>query len=486
MFLSPLFCAWQPGQRGFKYLLVLCILWSSWGQSWAQTSILGGSTSASASNSSSINIATKLCQPSTCFGSVAARQQFAKNNSCYFLEDVCSKTPASEDNKGAKPEDKDLWGKLWSPVSGGFQYGYEFGKGLYVGLKEQISDLLDLITNPLEVAQGLIELGTAFYKDPKGTLATLAELLGHEAVDTITRATQCGSYDLGRVVGQYVSPVVALKLAGKLTQYSGDVKAAVRATKTELGCASFAAGTAVLTAAGPLSIERIAQNDKVLSRDDRLWRDAPQSVTNTFGREAPSYRVLRTEQETYRLTDEHPLWVQGKGWTQAKDITDDDVLASLMGDVRVRSNEAVQQPLRVYNFSVGKTPNYFVGSEGLWAHNAKCDLSVLDLSKRTADFEKSLVQLPPGERVAKIREAVQDIVITLGWKRDKTIEKLNLGRTIYRAPDGTLYSLDTQHARWESINGKTGRHMGESYLYEPSRLVPNSIVLKGDHDLRVR
>jgi hypothetical protein len=99
-------------------------------------------------------------------------------------------------------------------------------------------------------------------------------------------------------------------------------------------------------------------------------------VTNTFGRIAPSYRLLKTESDTLKLTDEHPLWVQGKGWIEPKDVTDDDVIYGYNGDKRVLRNEAVNQPIQVYNFSVANTPNYFVGNSGVWVHNAKCDFPI--------------------------------------------------------------------------------------------------------------
>jgi len=323
-----------------------------------------------------LGVSTALCpDPGQCFASVAARQAWAKKNNCQFLEDICEKTPASEDNKGAKPEDQGFWSSLWDGVSGALQYGYEFGKGLFQGLKDQVTDLIELISSPGEVVKGLVELGKAFYQDPKGTLKLLGELLGQEAVDTIMRATQCGAYDLGKVIGSYVSPAVALKLATRLGKYSGSVADAVKGLKKDLGCASFAGGTLVQLPSGTMAIEGVSQGDPVLSRHDRFWTDAPQAVERTFGRVAPRYRELTTEFETFHLTDEHPLWVQGKGWTPAEDVSDEDVLASLHGDVLVLSNKAVQAPLRVYNFSVAATPSYFVGQSGLWAHNAKCDLT---------------------------------------------------------------------------------------------------------------
>jgi hypothetical protein len=330
-----------------------------------------------AAESSSSTIVTKICPaPPICFKSKEERQTWAKQNNCKFLEDVCEKTPASEDDKGAKAEDQGFWSGLWNDVSGAVKYGYEFGKGLFSGMKEQITDVIDLISNPGEVAAGLVHLGKAFFNDPKGTLATLGQLLGQEAVDTITKATQCGAYDLGKVIGSYVSPAVALKLAVKLGKFTGKLADAVKATKLDLGCASFAAGTVVHTAGGLAAIDALSRNDTVASRHEVRWTDAQQRITDTFTRVAPSHRRLTTELESFSLTGEHPLWVQGRGWTEAKDVAQGDVLASLQGDVLVRGNVEVTQPLRVHNFSVANTPNYFVGESGLWAHNAKCDLTL--------------------------------------------------------------------------------------------------------------
>lgn len=384
------FARLTPFKAALVWLLVLAL-----------TGLMPGLARSQSAPSSGSGVTTAICpDPGQCFANAAARQAWAKKNNCQFLEDICEKTPASEDNKGAKPEDQGFWSSLWGGVSGALKYGYEFGKGLFQGLKGQITDLIDLIANPAEVVKGLVELGKAFYKDPKGTLSVLGELLGQEAVDTIMRATQCGAYDLGKVIGSYVSPAVALKLAGRLGKYSASVGDAVKGLKKDLGCASFAGGTLVQLPTGTMAIEGLRQGEQVLSRHDRFWTDAPQAVERTFGRMAPRYRELKTEFETFRLTDEHPLWVQGKGWTPAEDVSDEDVLASLSGDVLVLSNKAVQAPLRVYNFSVAATPNYFVGQSGLWVHNAKCTLTrpadIKDekyglLDKHTKGFKGELV-----------------------------------------------------------------------------------------------
>jgi hypothetical protein len=75
--------------------------------------------------------------------------------------------------------------------------------------------------------------------------------------------------------------------------------------------------------------------------------------------------------------------VQGKGWTEARSITDDDVIAGQHGDALVLRNDAVALPLQVYNFSVAGTESYFVGTGGVWAHNARC--SINPLRKATAE-----------------------------------------------------------------------------------------------------
>jgi hypothetical protein len=174
------------------------------------------------------DVTYKICpDPGVCFADKAAKDAWAKKNSCQFLEDVCSKEGAL-DNKGAPVEDQGFWGDLWSGIKGGLQYGYQFVKGIVAGLKDQVMGIVDLLRNFDEVIGGLIQLGKSFYNDPKGTAVKLAEVLGQEVVDTITRASQCGPYDLGKVIGQNVSPVLVAKLAIKITKFSGDIRRAPR------------------------------------------------------------------------------------------------------------------------------------------------------------------------------------------------------------------------------------------------------------------
>ncbi len=90
------------------------------------------------------------------------------------------------------------------------------------------------------------------------------------------------------------------------------------------GC--FAAGTPVLLADGStLTIEAIKPGDVVRTGPER--GDIAR-VTETFKRPAVSIRELRLKNGTVlKTTDEHRIWVDGTGWTLAKDIQAGDWLA---------------------------------------------------------------------------------------------------------------------------------------------------------------
>ena len=78
--------------------------------------------------------------------------------------------------------------------------------------------------------------------------------------------------------------------------------------------------------------------------------------------------------ETITTSDEHPFWVDKKGWVNAKDLKAGDKLKSSKGkllkisSVRTQKSRAV-----VYNFTVADYHTYFVSNLGVWVHNCKVD-----------------------------------------------------------------------------------------------------------------
>lgn len=98
-------------------------------------------------------------------------------------------------------------------------------------------------------------------------------------------------------------------------------------------------------------------------------------------------------------------------------------------------------------------------------------------------FEKSLANLPPGERVANIKQAAPKVAAENGMVKDSQLTKKNGGRDVYRGQDGNLYALDTQHGRFEVVSPK-GKHLGEVDF--SMQKIPNSIDKSGGHDLKVK
>ena len=97
------------------------------------------------------------------------------------------------------------------------------------------------------------------------------------------------------------------------------------------------------------------------------------------------------------------------------------------------------------------------------------------------DFEKSLVGLPPGERVAKVREKAASVAEENGWTKNRDLSKKN-DRTIYTDKNGDHYSVDTQHGTIEKLNSR-GKHQGE--LDMELKPIPKSQDPSGRHDIEI-
>ena len=240
---------------------------------------------------------------------------------------------------------------------------YDFFEGVVSGLGDQFKGLWELLKDPTV----LYDIAKAFIDDPKGTIESIVKGLGED----VEKVLECGPKDVGRVIGQYASPAMALKVLNKVAKITKSKKLERYIDDIECGIASFAAGTSIWTDEGKVVIDDIQIGQSVYSRNKNDHKDHVQKVTKTFGRTAPSYYLLTTEFETIKVTKEHPLWLQGKGWTKVSEVAANDVIASFDGDVLILDNKKVETPLQVYNFSVANTPNYFVGESKIWAHNAK-------------------------------------------------------------------------------------------------------------------
>ena len=75
---------------------------------------------------------------------------------------------------------------------------------------------------------------------------------------------------------------------------------------------------------------------------------------------------------TISNTEEHPYWVVGKGWVEAKDLKIGDQVLLASGEKAAIENgtkEKLETPVKVYNFEVADWHTYFVADIGVLVHN---------------------------------------------------------------------------------------------------------------------
>ena len=281
-------------------------------------------------------------------------------------------TPDSSGAQTTQSEQSTL-GRVWDELRGLAADAYDFVRGFWEGIKDQIGDLVAAISDPVETARGIYELAMAFLDDPAGTARTIGAALGHD----LSQLVDCGAYDRGRVLGSYVSPAFMLKLASKLARFGrAELEHAADQTRRELGCASFAANTPVWIGDRSVPIRSLEPGSWVASRNEHDYLDSSRAITRTFERQVSAYHEVETEASRFAVTEEHPLWVQGRGWTPVREIEVGAPVATIDGDTLVLANRRIDQALHVFNLSVANDETYFVGDERVWAHNATCTVRV--------------------------------------------------------------------------------------------------------------
>ncbi|MFB5677041.1 polymorphic toxin-type HINT domain-containing protein [Paenibacillus terreus] len=190
------------------------------------------------------------------------------------------------------------------------------------------------------------------------------------------------------------------KYTGKGKAKSGTVKAGAR------GCNCFTAGTKVQTDEGEKNIEDIEVGDKVLAKDENNpdGELAYKEVTNLYRNQRDDIIKLHVGEQIIETTDNHPFWVEGKGWVFADELQVGDKLQKADGsNLTIDKVEFVKldEPVTVYNFTVADYHTYYVTDIGIWVHNTQCgykDITVgksvrnIETNVTRVDFEKSLVK----------------------------------------------------------------------------------------------
>ncbi len=249
-----------------------------------------------------------------------------------------------------------------------------------------------------------------------------AEVLTQTSKDLGGTPGQQG-YVVGKIVFEVASFLLPYTKAGKLMQATKgkllerligksnvltDGASAVATRKKAVcegpfGC--FLAGEKVVTQSqtGFTNIEDIHRGDIVWSRDEddptqSGWRqvtavqvthplelyhltyevrDHPRNSSPKGSQSLPSYAHV-SGIETLKVTGEHPFWVErgeSGAFVSVKDLRCNDVFACADGGSAVVTHLRVEhapkgQTFTTYNFTVEEFHTYFVGSSGIWVHNA--------------------------------------------------------------------------------------------------------------------
>jgi len=117
-------------------------------------------------------------------------------------------------------------------------------------------------------------------------------------------------------------------------------------------------------------IEHIKAGDVVLSADPATGAQIPESVLQTFVRQANELWTIATQDgQSIQATGDHPFWVEGKGFVEARYLTRGDRLRRVDGrgsEITALCSDAAS--VRVYNLKIDNTHTYY--ASGLLVHNA--------------------------------------------------------------------------------------------------------------------
>ena len=134
----------------------------------------------------------------------------------------------------------------------------------------------------------------------------------------------------------------------------------------------FVAGTKIHTDKGFLDIENIKAGDYVWSANPEIHEKALKKVNKIFVRETDSIIRLSINGEKIETTEEHPFYVEGRGWTEASSLKEGDEVRTADGSVAaVEATESIKlsEPVKVYNFEVEDFHTYYVSEQKVLVHN---------------------------------------------------------------------------------------------------------------------
>ena len=144
----------------------------------------------------------------------------------------------------------------------------------------------------------------------------------------------------------------------------------------------FVAGTKIHTDKGFIDIENIKAGDYVWSANPEIHEKALKKVNKIFVRETDSIIRLSINGEKIETTEEHPFYVEGRGWTEASSLKEGDEVRTADGSVAAVEaawSIKLSEPVKVYNFEVEDFHTYYVSEQKVLVHNT-CAMTAKNVS----------------------------------------------------------------------------------------------------------
>jgi RHS repeat-associated protein len=233
---------------------------------------------------------------------------------------------------------------------------WSFGSGAFNEAKDDLKEIGNMVFHPIQTTKGIgnailhpIDTGKAIWS---GMSANYTEF---KTGDANTKAY---------IIGGAVFSVLGTKAIGKAS------KVIKGTSKTGSGC--FTAGTLIPTEYGQSPIEEIKIGDYVWSENPETGEKGLKKVVNTFIHDKYTLVHVYTGDTMIETTEEHPFWVEEKGWVLAGELNEGDVLRLKSGEnVKVTKLERVdlKEPVKVYNFEVQDWHTYYVSDINVLVHN---------------------------------------------------------------------------------------------------------------------
>jgi Pretoxin HINT domain len=130
----------------------------------------------------------------------------------------------------------------------------------------------------------------------------------------------------------------------------------------------FLAGTRVWTEGGTRAIETIRVGDSVLAQDVETGELAFKPVLATTVRPRSPVLTVSWGGESVGVTRGHPLWVVGRGWRMAKELSVGARLHTVDGAISIESIDKTPDA-EAFNLVVADFHTYFVGDRKVLVHD---------------------------------------------------------------------------------------------------------------------